>query len=286
MDDLKKEFDFFLNLFLKDNLQYYDVCLGGKRLRPVIVFEIASLINPYWRICTNTAFKIKRYALILELIHCTSLIIDDLPSMDNDTYRRGDLTFHVKHGQHSSYIMVYNLLTLIKKIIIEDDDKSLLYLELEELINYELTNLVAGQKYDLDQDWVPESGSRTLKIAELKTASLFKLATIGPFYILNQGSDMENENENENENEKKNLKIKLLQLGHNIGMAFQLSDDFLDIDIDIPTNNYGLETSKNELKNKYNEYHNSIKIILNDINSKKDSSIYEILKLMNNRFNE
>ncbi len=278
MDDLKKEFDFFLNLFLKDNLQYYDVCLGGKRLRPVIVFEIASLINPYWRTCTKTAFKIKRYALVLELIHCTSLIIDDLPSMDNDTYRRGDLTFHAKHGQHSSYIMVYNLLTLIKKIIIEDDDKSLLYLELEELINYELTNLVVGQKYDLDQDWIPESGSRTLKIAELKTASLFKLATMGPFYILNQGSYDENENEN--------LKIKLLQLGHNIGMAFQLSDDFLDIDIDIPTNNYGLETSKNELKNKYNEYHNSIKIILNDINSKKDSSIYEILKLMNNRFNE
>ena len=60
MDDLKKEFDFFLNLFLKDNPQYHDVCIGGKRLRPIIVFDIASLINPYWRTCTEYAFKIKK----------------------------------------------------------------------------------------------------------------------------------------------------------------------------------------------------------------------------------
>jgi geranylgeranyl pyrophosphate synthase len=89
-----------------------------------------------------------------------------------------------------------------------------------------------------------------------------------------------------NEKKEKNLKEKLLELGYNIGMAFQLSDDYLDIDIDTPTNNYGLETSKEELKKKYLEYINSIHMILNDINIKKESTIYEILNLMNDRFNE
>jgi geranylgeranyl pyrophosphate synthase len=189
--------------------------------------------------------------------------------MDNDTYRRGDLTFHAKHGQHSSYIMVYNLLTLIKKIIIEDDDKSLLYLDLEELINYELTNLVAGQKYDLDPTW--NKGSRTLQIAELKTASLFKLATMGPFYLLSEKINND-------------LKDKLCIIGLNLGMAFQLSDDYTDMKIDNESNNYGLETSPIQLKKKYIEYSNLIKQNLKELGFKYKSSIYTIINLMNKRF--
>jgi geranylgeranyl pyrophosphate synthase len=276
MDHLKKEFDFFLELFLEDYSQYKEVFLGGKRLRPIIVFEIASYIDPLWRTDNNTSFIIKNYAIILEMIHCTSLIIDDLPSMDNDTYRRGELTFHTKHGRHGAYLMVYNLLATIKNILWENDNESLLYLELEIIINEEMMNLVLGQQYDLDVNWLPDEGSRTLKIAELKTGSLFKLATLGPLFLLRKNEKIE----------FNILKNKLLEIGVNLGISFQLSDDHLDLDIDSNTNNYGLETSPSMLRDKYIEYTKKIIKAMSDLNFKKESIIYDILELMDKRFSK
>lgn len=267
MNELKEEFDNFLN----DYSQYSEIFKGGKRIRPIIILEIASYINPLWRNNEVSYNKIKRFAVTIELIHCTSLIIDDLPSMDNDMYRRNELTFHAKYGRHSAYLMVFNLLVLIKKLIHENDDHSMTYLELEELINLEMTNLVNGQKYDLDSSW--NKGSRTLKIAELKTASLFKLATMGPFYLLNECNK-----------DNQQIKDKLSVLGTHLGMAFQLSDDFIDMTIDNSSNNYGLETSPEQLINKYIEYVNMIKLNLKELKLKKKSVIYTILSLMTKRF--
>jgi geranylgeranyl diphosphate synthase type II len=254
MEKIKKDFEDFLEIFLKKNNEnnlmdiLKDVILGGKRLRPILVLEVATYLNPDWKNHQELNQKIYNFALILELIHSTSLIIDDLPSMDNDTYRRGNLTFHTKYGQKNAYLMVYNLLVLIKSLIIENDDKTLWYVELEELINNEMSNLVLGQKYDLDPEWKPDNNlSRTLKIAEYKTASLFKLAFLGSFYLL----EKENHENLKELKELKELKDILGSLGLNLGMAFQLSDDFLDLSTDLKTNNYGLETSPENLKNKY-----------------------------------
>ena len=155
---------------------YYEICEGGKKLRPSIILEIASYLKNDWE---NGIYrkKILDYAVMVELIHSTSLIIDDLPSMDNDKFRRGKLSFHAKHGQHKSYLMVYNLLMAIKKLIIglcKDDPFERAYLELEEFVNLEISNLIGGQKKDLNPKWKLLGGSRSLKIAEEKTASLFK----------------------------------------------------------------------------------------------------------------
>ncbi len=282
MDKLKNEIDLFLLLFLKDNPQFDNCFDGGKRLRPILVLELASFINPLWRTNQDLSYRIRRFALALEIIHNTSLIIDDLPSMDNDMYRRGELSFHAKHGQHSSYLMVYNLLALIKKIIMENDDETFEYLEFEELINQEMTNLVKGQQYDLDEKWTPSTGSRTLKIAELKTASLFKLAFIAPYYLMS----LEEQKEflTKNNYTKHVFKNDLLALGHNLGMAFQLSDDFLDYDIDDKTNNYGLETSKTHLVKKYIHYCDLVVNKMEKLHFKTNSVIYEIIMLMNKRF--
>lgn len=274
--NFKNEFELFAELFLKDHPQYGEIIKGGKRIRPIIVFDIANFIDPIWRTNQETSYRIKSYALALELIHSTSLIIDDLPSMDNEMYRRDELTFHKKYGQQSTYLMVYNLLILIKNIIWNNDDKTEEYIDLEELINQELINLVNGQKYDLDPEWKPDMASRTLKIAELKTASLFKLAVLGPYYLLKHKS----------EDKPKNINLKeiLSRIGLNIGMAFQLSDDYLDIDTDNQSNNYGLETSIEQLKDKYIMY--SVKLIfdLKELEWADDSIMYKIIDLMNGRF--
>jgi geranylgeranyl pyrophosphate synthase len=277
MEQIKEEFDYFLRLFLTDHPKYIDVYEGGKRLRPIIVLEIASFLYPIWRTNQKLSYQIRMFALALETIHCSSLIIDDLPTLDNDTYRRGNLTFHTKYGRQSAYLMVYNLLVLIKNIIWDNDDQSFEYLEFEELMNNEMEKLVLGQKYDLDNTWQPDKGSRTLKIAEYKTASLFKLAFLGPYYLLYKELK-------KSEFKNSELKNKLEALGLNLGMSFQLSDDFLDLEIDTNSNNYGLETSQNELINKYNEYHNLILNDLSELNFNSSSSIYEIINLMNKRF--
>ena len=290
MEKIKEEFDYFLGLFLTDNPKYIDVYEGGKRLRPIIVLEIASFLYPIWRTNQKLSYQIRMFALALETIHCSSLIIDDLPTLDNDTYRRGNLTFHTKYGRQSAYLMVYNLLVLIKNIIWDNDDHSFEYLEFEELMNNEMDKLVLGQKYDLDNTWQPDKGSRTLKIAEYKTASLFKLAFLGPYYLLHKelkNTELKTTELKTTELKTTELKNKLEDLGLNLGMAFQLSDDFLDLEIDTNSNNYGLETSQKELINKYNEYHNLIMNDMNDLselNSNSSSSIYEIINLMNKRF--
>ncbi len=282
MEKLKSEFDYFLGLFLNDNPKYVDVYEGGKRLRPIIAFEIASFLYPIWRTNQKLSYRIRTFSLALETIHCASLIIDDLPTLDNDTYRRGNLTFHTKYGRHAAYLMVYNLLTLIKNIIWDNDDHSFEYLEFEELMNNEMEKLVLGQKYDLDNTWKPNNGSRTLKIAEYKTASLFKLAFIGPYYLLYK--ELENTEIGNTEQKKEELKIKLENLGLNLGMAFQLSDDVLDLETDTSSNNYGLETSENELKIKYYDYNNLIMKELLELNFNSNSAIYEIINLMDKRF--
>jgi geranylgeranyl diphosphate synthase type II len=270
-DELKDEF----NDFLTNNPQYNDILKGGKRLRPILVLDVANFIDPNWKVSKTKSYTIKKFALILELIHCSSLIIDDLPSMDNDMYRRGELTFHTKYGQKSTYIMVYNLLNLIKKLIYEINKNNVsISLEFEELINNELNNLVLGQKYDLDETWKPENknDSRTLKIADLKTSSLFKIAFLGPYYLLN------------NNEKNENMKNILIRLGLNLGLSFQLSDDFLDLSIDNKFNNYGLETSVEELKNKYIDFTYLVLKDLKDLNWNDDSIIYKIIDLMNSRF--
>ncbi len=282
MEKIKSEFDYFLGLFLTDNPKYIDVYEGGKRLRPIIVFEIASFLYPIWRTDQKLSYRIRMFSLALETIHCASLIIDDLPTLDNDTYRRGNLTFHTKYGRHSAYLMVYNLLTLIKNIIWDNDDKSFEYLEFEELMNQEMEKLILGQKYDLDNNWKPDNGSRTLKIAEYKTASLFKLAFLGSYYLLY--TEIKNNKFKRSEMNESELKDRLGNLGLYLGMAFQLSDDMLDLDTDTDKNNYGLETSSKELKDKYNQYHTLIVKELSDLNFDSNSSIYEILNLMNKRF--
>jgi len=274
IDELKDELDEEFNDFLTNNPQYNDILKGGKRLRPILVLDVANFFDPNWRVSKTKNYTIKKFALVLELIHCSSLIIDDLPSMDNDIYRRGELTFHAKYGQKSTYIMVYNLLNLIKKLIYEINKNNVnISLEFEELINNELNNLVLGQKYDLDENWKPKDkdDSRTLMIANLKTSSLFKIAFLGSYYLLN------------NENNE-NIKNILTRLGLNIGLAFQLSDDFLDLSIDNKFNNYGLETSVEELKNKYIDFTYLVLKDLKDLNWNDNSIIYKIIDLMNSRF--
>ena len=82
----------------------YGVMNGGKRIRPIIMYMICDLFGESYT-------KIEDIAVALEFIHCYSLIHDDLPAMDDDMYRRGKLTTHIKYDEATAILVGDVLLT-------------------------------------------------------------------------------------------------------------------------------------------------------------------------------
>ena len=70
----------------------YAVMNGGKRIRPILMYMMCDLFQKSYE-------NVEDIAVALEFIHCYSLVHDDLPAMDNDMYRRGKLTTHIKFGE-------------------------------------------------------------------------------------------------------------------------------------------------------------------------------------------
>ena len=213
---------------------------GGKRLRPIIVDQVVKMMN------RNTGNKIdgKYLAIMVELIHTSSLLIDDLPSMDNDDMRRGKLTFHKKYSvlgaKMASSILLDGAYEMLEKIYDyinhldiysqEECEHRVFMIYKNVLDNLGEDGIINGQYIDLLPLYSIEFGNivdnelsnyKTGKIInELihkKTTVLFEMAFVSS-YILS-GGDL-----------KKINKVKMA-IKH-FGLAFQISDDFLDIQQD------------------------------------------------------
>ena len=92
----------------------YAVMNGGKRIRPILMYMICDLFGKEYD-------KIEDAATALEFIHCYSLVHDDLPAMDDDMYRRGKLTTHVKYGESTAILVGDVLLTEAFNVIAESE---------------------------------------------------------------------------------------------------------------------------------------------------------------------
>ena len=188
----------------------YSVLNGGKRLRPLLVYLSSELGNS-----TSEAQDLVSSAV--ELIHCYSLIHDDLPSMDDDSLRRGLPTCHKKFGEAIAILagdalqpMAYSLLTHSNEI--EDKLKVNLIALLSEACGQ--NGMVEGQILDI-------SDHKSLSLEELdymhnkKTGSLIRAC-------LEMGGLISYLQENE---------IDLLKkYGEKIGLAFQIRDDIIDLE--------------------------------------------------------
>ena len=117
-EDRSREYRAYIENYLKEyierhnaepqNILYdamgYSLLAGGKRLRPIFVFDFCRMCGGQWQ---NAA----PFAAAMEMIHTYSLIHDDLPSMDNDDYRRGRLTNHKVYGEAMAILAGDGLLT-------------------------------------------------------------------------------------------------------------------------------------------------------------------------------
>ena len=190
----------------------YSLLAGGKRLRPVLAIETASLFN----IDIDTVMPI---ACAIEMLHCQSLIHDDLPCMDNDDYRRGKLSNHKVFGEATATLAGDALLSFAPKLIIDKTSNIIssdiiLKILNEFFIAAGVDGIISGQIVDIDSEKKKISAQTLDFIYEYKTAKLFKLA-IRAGAILGKSDEK--------------LLNELTLFAQYYGHAFQIYDDILDV---------------------------------------------------------
>lgn len=189
----------------------YSVSAGGKRIRPVLCVEAARLFSAH----VNGAVDA---GCALEFIHTYSLIHDDLPALDNDDLRRGKPTNHKVFGEAIAILAGDALLTLAFQTLasapIEPARRVRAIMEVSAAAGT-VNGMVGGQVADIEAERKPVDEKGLEYIHRSKTAALIR-ASIVTGAIAGGASDEDVE--------------RLRRFGENIGWAFQVVDDILDVE--------------------------------------------------------
>ena len=212
-----KKIDKFLINYLKKQKKSllvkpmkYGVISGGKKIRSTIILDAGKLFNINEK-------KLINVCAAVECIHSYSLIHDDLPCMDNDPIRRGKPSTHIRYGEASAVLAGSSLLTLAFEIITEK--KYLVHSKIKNELVRSLAfcsghnGIAEGQELDLKFEKKKKKINQIIDMQKKKTGKLFHFCLYAAATIANKS-----------EKEKKLLS----SLGEDIGLLFQLSDDFLD----------------------------------------------------------
>jgi farnesyl diphosphate synthase len=189
---------------------------GGKRLRPFLMVETARLFGVEHR-------GVLRAAAALEMIHCYSLVHDDLPALDNDDLRRGRPTTHKAYDEATAILVGDGLLTYAFDVTADPathpDPAIRAALVLALARGAGLGGMVGGQVLDLEAEQAkdPHQADAVIKLQSMKTGALL-LYAVRAGAILG-GAD-------------KGAQEALEHYGKLIGAAFQVADDILDVEAD------------------------------------------------------
>ena len=238
----------------------YAVSDGGKRVRPVLCLATAEMLGVDFDL-------VKEYALAIELIHSYSLVHDDLPSMDNDDYRRGKFSTHKKFGEANGILCGDALLNYSFEVCLSKDNYTMSDIDAMRIIadfaGY--NGMIAGQVLDLENEKNNYINEKDLyNIYHKKTAKLI----IAPLLV---SSCLAN----------KKFYTELKDFGYNLGIMFQIIDDLLDVEGDIVSigktpnkdsakgkitsiNLFGLKGAKERAKFHYDKCIDAIKHIPNN----------------------
>ncbi|GAB6182121.1 polyprenyl synthetase family protein [Desulfotomaculum defluvii] len=192
----------------------YSVFAGGKRLRPILVLAAAQAVG-------GSADKVMPVACAMELIHTYSLVHDDLPAMDNDDFRRGRATNHKVYGEAMAILVGDALQTLAFELIAQAAEN--LPAEAVNKVTLEIARaagsvgLIGGQVVDLLSENQTINGDTLEYIHRHKTGALFR-ASIRAGAILGGATASQLES--------------LTLFAEQMGLAFQIKDDLLDIEGD------------------------------------------------------
>lgn len=236
-DYLKQEIDYRigklfdgkqgLNKIIYDAM-CYSLNTGGKRVRPILFLYTYALFK-------NNYQELIPFACCIEMIHTYSLIHDDLPCMDNDMLRRGNLTNHIKFNEGIALLAGDGLLTEAFKDMIEfsiKNGENALYATYIIAKSIDCDGMIGGQAVDINTKGIDLDEETLNYINRSKTASLLKACVLSAAYM---GGASEDEIS------------KLSEYGYYVGMVFQIIDDVLDKTSDTITLG---KSSKSDERNK------------------------------------
>ena len=248
LEDKVKEVEQIIGKYLPEEKGYpktviqamnYSILAGGKRLRPMLLQET-------YRMFQGTGEVAEPFMAAIEMVHTYSLVHDDLPCMDNDEYRRGKKTTHVVYGEGMAVLAGDGLLnfafeTAVKAFSFAEEKEE--FDRIAKALSVfgqkaGIYGMIGGQTADIEAEDMGDgvTEEQLLFIHEHKTAALIQSAMmIGA--ILAGASKEEVE--------------RIEKCAYNIGIAFQIQDDILDVTGSLTT--LGKQTGSDE-KNKKTTY--------------------------------
>ena len=192
----------------------YSLMAGGKRIRPLLIAETYRFFGG-----TDMALA-EPFMAAIEMIHTYSLIHDDLPCMDDDEYRRGRLTNHKVFGEALALLAGDALLTLAFEVMLEQKNvpaEALIETVREVAMCAGNFGMVGGQVIDLDSEGRQISEEELRKLHAGKTGALFIAAVRSGARLSGAASDE---------------LLALTKFADLLGLAFQITDDILDVEGD------------------------------------------------------
>lgn len=196
----------------------YSFLAGGKRLRPMLMQET-------YRLFGGSSDIIEPFMAAIEMIHTYSLIHDDLPVMDNDDYRRGRKTTHVVYGEAMGILAGDALLNFAFetacKGLMQDVGNPAVARAVQILAQKAgIYGMLGGQVVDVESEGQPLEREKLDFIYDLKTGALIEASML-------VGAVLAGASEEEQQ--------VILQVAKDVGLAFQIQDDILDVTSDIET---------------------------------------------------
>jgi farnesyl diphosphate synthase len=192
----------------------YGVLAGGKRLRPFMVVQAANLFNV-------DPSRARRVAAAVEFLHCYSLIHDDLPAMDDSDKRRGKATVHRKFDEATAILAGDALLTLAFEVLADRETHTDPHVRVELVRKLAIAagghGMVGGQMLDLIGEREEFDLGTISRMQRMKTGQLFAFACEAGA-ILGKADEPH--------------KKALCNYAYDLGLAFQVTDDVLDVEAD------------------------------------------------------
>ncbi|MBU4464186.1 MAG: polyprenyl synthetase family protein [Proteobacteria bacterium] len=213
----------------------YSLMAGGKRIRPVLCIAAAEAVG-------GKADEVLPAACAIEMIHTYSLIHDDLPAIDNDDFRRGKPTCHVAFDEATAILAGDALLTLAFQILssveLKNENYASKWLSVVNAISRAAgyQEMIEGQMRDIASEGVVLTLNELEEMHSLKTGAIIEASIYCGATIGNGGIE------------------QMKQLGiyaKNIGLAFQVADDILNVEGDPDIMGKAVGTDKNRKKSTY-----------------------------------
>ena len=190
----------------------YSMLVGGKKLRPLLMQQTYAMFG-------GTSPAIRPFMAAIEMIHTHSLIHDDLPAMDNDEYRRGKKTTHVVYGEAMAILagdalLNYAYETAAKAFDLDPGNPRLGKAFQILAAKTGLDGMIGGQSVDVEYVDKPLTQEQLFFIYKLKTSALIEASMM-------VGAVLAGATQEETE--------KIERIARNVGLAFQIQDDILDV---------------------------------------------------------